>query len=136
MVHSPIDQFRITVANGFQAFVNRSENRLVKLSFMWVFHQNLRAHHRHQSQSAAGGNNHDDGDNPTQLTEHHTCNTFNHGQGQKHRQHGQGGSNNRKRDLLGSMNRSFFRLLTFIYMRRDILQDHNGIVHYHTDSDG
>ena len=136
MVDGPVDEAGIAVADGIQTLVDGAEDGFVELAFVRVHHEHLGAHHRNQGQSTGSGHNHDDGHDPTQLLEHHASRAFDHGQRQEHGQHGQGGSDNRKRHFLRGMHGGFLRLLAAFDVGRDVFQDHDGIVHNHTDGNG
>ena len=98
--------------------------------------QELRTEHRNEGEGSDSGDDHDDAGDPSELLEHDSGHTLDHGQRHEHGKHGQCGSDDGYTHLLGRMHGSFLRLCTTLKMRRDVLKHHNGIVDHHTDGYG
>ena len=97
--------------------------------------QELRAEHRDERKRTDSRHDHDDADDPSELLEHETCHTLDHGQREEHGKHCQCRRDYRDTHLLGRMHRRLLWLRTSLQMCRDVLQHHDGVVHDHTDGD-
>ena len=105
----------------------------MQLSCLRLEAQELRAEHRDQGERTDGRNDHDDTCDPSQLLEHESGQTLYHGKREEHGKHGQGRSNNGDTHLLGRMDSSLLRFRTSFKVSRNVLQNHDGIIHHHTD---
>ena len=98
--------------------------------------QELRTKHRNEGQRTDCGNDHDDAGYPSELLEHQTGHTLDHGKRKEHREHGESRSNYGNTHLLSRMHCSLLRLRSSFKMRRDVLENHDGVIDDHTDRYG
>ena len=136
VAHAPGNQPGITGGNLVQEAVDRVEDEVIEFTALVLVLKQDGAHHRDQGQGRGRGNDHDDADDEAQLLEHNTGHTGHHGQREEHAEHRQGRRNNGDTDLRRAVDGCFLRFLTPFEVRRHILQDHDGIVHDHTDCNG
>ena len=108
----------------------------MELSCLRLEAEELRTEHRNKGKRTDCRDNHDDTCNPSELLEHHTGHTLDHGKRHEHREHCKGRRNNRDTHLLCCMHGRFLWLGTLLQMCRDVLENHDRVVHNHTDRNG
>ena len=67
--------------------VEVTEDKVVKLSMLRLEAEELRAEHRNERERTDCRHDHDDAGNPTELLEHESCHTLDHGQREEHGKH-------------------------------------------------
>ena len=135
MTHRPGKQTGISAVERVEGLFDGGKYQRIYPALLGVLTQPLRTEKGGKRQGCHGRDNHDDAHNPAQLTEQNTGHTGNEGQGEEHRQHGEGRSDNRDGHLVGTM---YGRLLggtaTFNVVG-NVFEHHDGIVDHHTDGD-
>ena len=136
MAHAPADQAAVSARDAVQHLVDRGEEDPVELAVVVAVVQHLGAHHRNQRQGGRRGDDHDDGDHPAHLLEDDAHQAAHHGQRQEDAEHGQRGSDDGDTDLGRAVDRRLLRLFAAFEVGGHVLEDHDGVVHHHTDGDG
>ena len=98
--------------------------------------EQLGAEHRSQRDSDKGRGTTNDRHNPSEFMEHDTRHTIEHRQRYEHSHEHEGGSDDRYPYFVRRIDSRLMRVFTTFDVAGDILQDHDGIVHNHTDGDG
>ena len=106
---------------------------MVPFAFLGLCAEHLGAEHRHKGEGGGSGHDHDDGHDPAELLEHDAGHTGNHGQGQEHAEHRQGGRHYGDCHLGSAVHGCLLGFLAPFKMAGDVLEHHNRIVHDHTD---
>ena len=130
--HTPGDETGVAAGDAVQDLVDRVEEEVIDLAALVLVLQQLRAEHRDQGQGGRGGHYHNDGHNPSELLEHYAGHTADHCKGQEDAEHRQGGGDDRDTDFGSAVDGRLGRFFAPFKVRRNVLEDHYGVVHDHT----
>ena len=135
VAHGPAEQSRVARVEGVESALDGVIKRAEGLGRFALQAQQTRAKHRRQREGSHGGNDHDDAHHPAQLFEEHAGHARDHRQGEEHGDHRQRGGDDRDGHLVCAMYSRLRRRRAALDVGRNVLQDHDGVVHHHTDGD-
>ena len=134
--HAPCNDPGIALRNHLQEPVDGIENQMVQFSAVILIGQQDGTHHRHQRQGRCRRNDHDNAHDPAQLLEHDARHTGNHRQRDEHAQHRERRGDNRNTHFGSTVYGSFLGFFAPFQVGSHVLQNHDSIVHHHTDGNG
>ncbi len=134
--HHAAQQRGIAVVELVECFLDGPVQDAVEARMVGLPAEPLAAEHRGQRQGAGGGDDHHDADHPSQLAEEHSRHAGDERQREEHGYQRQRGGYYRDGHLVGAVDGRLFRVGAAFYVRRHVLEHHDGVVHHHTDGDG
>ena len=136
VAYGPTKEARVARIKGVEGALDGAIERSEELRGFTLQTQQARAKHRREREGGHGGNDHDDAHHPAQLLEEYTRHARDHRQGEEDGDHRQRGSDDGDGHLVRAVHSRLRRRRAALNVRRDVLQDHDGVVHHHTDGDG